>query len=422
MIDEEACLPAFASEIDSLESSDAEDFAMDDTNTNCGNHSSYIKRLEHAIEYLTSGKKVLNTSVGLHSSDGVIRKENESSEQSQKNRGVPEFNASEHHPDQARGTTLVEDDSPTPMIYDGKKGQETRNNQNISNAPIYAGHTQSSSNDTPISHQHSKYGDTGEMHEFGSLIMPPKVVAMWDTEVDGEAIDARASNYRNNDRLNKFSTKLGLMGGTGRQNLQQTTRRTRSSKTAAEKVTKDSKPKKPTKVSARARQPNTAFLQSDKNIAGSEDYTKLKSKTSKHKLLEKFIKEPVKGLPTNPDKVAIPSPFDPYKEVWHRGGPSQIYLPDSHYAANMISAEVEWDLAQGKSCNCKQVVRSRLIILTDPKRRGDPMYGPTDPRSCLNPLKRPRRPPVSGQSRLPLPEISSKYDMDKLRKAGILKF
>ena len=47
------------------------------------------------------------------------------------------------------------------------------------------------------------------------------------------------------------------------------------------------------------------------------------------------------------------------------------------------------------------------------------MYGPTDPRSSINPLKRPRRLPVSGQSRLTLPEISSKYDMDMLYKAGV---
>ena len=204
--------------------------------------------------------------------------------------------------------------------------------------------------DKPMFRQYLGNNERSEMHKPGSLIMPPKVVAMWDTEIDRESFDARPSNHRNDGSSTTFSPKIGLMGGTGRQNTQQTTRKTRSSnrKTAAEKVTKDSKFKKPAKDSSKVKKVKAAIAKTDNGTSELKDLSTSKTKTHNQKL-QMFIDEPTNEPPTKPDKVPIPV-FDPYEEVWHDKGPNRIYLPDSHFATNMMSAEVEWDLAQGKHC------------------------------------------------------------------------
>ena len=371
MIDEEAFIPAFASEIDSLESSDIEEYITNDTDPSCSNHSNYIGRLEHAIGYLPAGKKQLNMSVregpSEFSESASAQRAGDTLCKGLDMQGVGRYNttdesglnsiwketrgSSAYRRDQARGTASIEDELLTSMLCDGKKDQEIKNSRNIPMVPFSADNAHSSfSKDKPMFRQYLRNNETSEVHKPGSPIMPPKVAAMLDTEVDRETCNARANSYREDDLSAAFSPKIGLMGGTRRQNLQQTTRRTRSSKTkaAADKVEKESKSKRPTRDSSKAKQVKSAFLQRDSGPSELVDLSTLKPKTSKQKLLDKFLDESTKGSPMKLDKVAISPPFDPYKEVWHDKGPNQIYLSDSHYAANMMSAEVEWDLAQGK--------------------------------------------------------------------------
>ena len=209
-------------------------------------------------------------------------------------------------------------------------------------------------------------------------IMPPIIAAMLDTEVDEEETDVSGNDYNGKDLSTGFPTKLGLMGGAKRQNLPKSSDKAKSAsaskpKPSTKKAGKTSKPVKsltiaearcgksiPKKSSTIAKgrcgyKPSILSTNDGPLHSTAEPLRNRNNDFSPESADDEIIcvgteslgGDAAEGQSTNDGEIAPPL-LDPFEEEWHDQGPSHIYLADNHFAANMISAEIEWDLAQGR--------------------------------------------------------------------------
>ena len=392
MMDEEACLPEFTSETDSFESSDAEEYLANNLGASCNGHESYIKKLELAINHLTGGKNVSNMPAGetllklggIHEAkrpEDMSPCEIEYALYNGAQKADPIYHTrtadpgsgqslakslpmSENNDTERRFATL-EDRSPTLLVGDTEQAQASSAiivDQQTSALAIPTKYNYSSLlKDESVGLTCSRSLQTNETTNLGSTVMPPNVAAMWDTEVDGELFDVSVNSFSDKDLSAHIPPKLGLMGGARHQNLQPSTGKVTSGsalkpKAPTKKVVKTAKSRKPTSDSEgvdRARLASTTIGAGPSKSTNDFPFIRnddMSPRSARRTVVDKGKDKPdgtiAKGQALKYKIGALPA-SDPFEEEWHGQGPSQIYLPDSHYAINMMSAEVEWDLAQG---------------------------------------------------------------------------